>query len=417
MVIGVLLAGGAGCGEDPALGGGPGEGTESSGGESGSTGAPESIDAQIEAFIAMRCDRASACDCAGTVGSDDCMEADTAAWEARIAAAEARGLTRDDACVAANLATLETAACRWPSAVLQDGAHLCTQYCAVYHGTAAEGAPCEAYDALVSDCAQGLLCDAGTCVDPCSRLTGLPLGQLCGAEISGPFEDCATGGYCDWQALSCIAYAQQGESCDGRTCDSELFCDWNTNTCIAAGGVGDGCGKSGYCQEDLFCDYNSAAPTCRARAVAGQSCNSVPCAGDLVCGEGSVCAEAPPAGQPCLSGRCEEGALCDWNANLCISPPVVGAACPFGECESGAWCDTAMVPEGVCSSLVSNGEACTGHGQCESGYCPRGFCEARPGDGEDCSALFICARGLVCNGATCQPTSARGPAACVYPAW
>jgi hypothetical protein len=406
----------AACGEDPALGAG-GEGDESgTTGAEGSTGEPASIDAQIEAFIAMRCERADACDCAGLVGSDDCVEADTATWEARIAAGEARELTRDDACITANLATLETAACLWPSAVLEGGEHLCTQYCAVYHGDRGMGESCEAYDSLVSDCDRGLLCDGGACVDPCARLTGLALGQTCGAETSGPFEDCASGGYCDFDTHACAALAQAGESCSDQSCADGLFCDWDSLTCVTGGDVGDSCAGTGYCREDLYCDYSDAVPTCRARGLAGQSCSTVPCAADLVC-DGSVCGEPPPVGQACLSGTCEEGAQCDWEVNVCRALPTVGDPCPFGACANGSWCDTATVPEGVCSSLVIEGEACTGHAQCESGYCPRGYCEARPAEGEDCSVLFICARGLVCDGAMCQPTSYRGPAACVYPGW
>lgn len=410
------VLGASACGGDEALGaGGEGDDDTSSGDDEG-TGDPAGIDAQIEAFVATRCEQASACDCAGTFGSDDCVEAGTAVWEARIAAAGDRELTRDEACLAANLATLETAGCRWPSAVLAGGAHLCSEFCAVWHGDKAMGEACEAYDPLVSDCAQGLLCDAGTCVDPCTRLTGLPLGDTCSAEQSGEFEDCATGSWCDYDTRACVPFAQESESCTGNACAESLFCDWQSNTCKSAGAAGDPCADS-YCQDDLYCDWSATNPTCRARGLAGQSCASVPCADGFVCGDASVCVEPPPAGQPCASGACAEGALCDWEVNACVALPVVGQPCPYGECGSGAWCDASVAPDTVCASLVANGEACTGHSQCESGYCPRGFCEARPSEGEDCSVLFICERGLVCNGSTCQPTSFRGPAACVYPGW
>lgn len=411
-LLGVAIAG---CGGDEALGAGAGD-DEGSSSDGATTGEPLTVDAAIEAFVATRCERAAACDCAGVVGTEACVEADTAAWEARVAAGEERGLTRDAACMNDNLAALEDAACRWPSVALVDGQHLCSTFCALYFGERQAGEACEAYDALVSDCAQGLLCDAGVCADPCGVLTGLPIGQTCGTEMVGAYEECTEGSFCDWTSSACRATASLGDDCSNVACDDTLWCNWETNRCATVAGLGESCATDGRCQDDLYCDYASGTPTCQTLRLEGESCASVPCAEGLSC-NGVVCLAPAPAGQPCAGGLCAEGALCNWDVDVCEGAPGIGAACLFGECGSEAFCDTSTDPNGICAAIQADGQACTGHAQCDSGYCPRGYCEARPAEGEDCSVLQICARGLVCNGTTCQPTSYRGPAACVYPGW
>jgi hypothetical protein len=405
----------AGCGDDPALGGG--NATEDTGGDTDSEteGSASVVEERVAAFVTARCEQMAECGCAGASDVDACVETSDAIWASRLLAGEQRGLVLDEACLVDNLVALETAACRWPSTVYA-GEHLCERYCGVFHGDRPAGASCDGYDAVVSDCAAGLMCSAGVCVEPCGPLTGLSVGQYCVAEGSGPFEDCTEAAYCDWQTTTCQTYATAGESCQSINCGPGLGCDWQTQICVSAPTEGESC-LAVPCADSLQCSYeNDGTARCRARGLAGESCTNVACAEGLVC-NGVTCEGPPGPGQPCPSGQCSDGAVCDWDINLCRARPSLGESCLFGQCADDLWCDSGTDPAGVCVSRKLNGEACTGHSQCADAYCPRGYCEARPAEGEDCTNLFICEPGLVCDGETCRSTDYRGPAACVYDGW
>ncbi len=406
----------AGCGDDVDLGGSGGGDTAGTGGDTDTEGEPQGLDDRVVDFVATRCAQMAECDCAGAGNVDACVTESEAVWTSRMLVGEQRGLTLDEACLEDNLVALETAECRWPSTVYA-GEHLCDRYCSVFFGEAQLGAACEAYDSVVSDCAPGLMCSNGTCVDPCTPLTGLSVGSYCRTEFGADFDDCTEGSFCDWQTQTCQPLAQLGQPCDFEQCAPGLWCDWNSATCRTAAAEGAPCDSSNQCADGLWCNWaDDGAQRCRAPAKLGEQCQDIGCEEGLAC-DGFTCVNPPPAGLACVQGQCDDSAVCDWDTNTCRARPTQGASCLFGVCADELWCDTGTDPLGVCVTVNANGEACTGHTQCGSGFCPRGFCEARPGLDEDCENVGICERGLVCNGLTCQPTDYRGPAACVYDGW
>lgn len=416
LLVATVALGMSACGDDVDIGGSGGEQTDgSSGGETDTEGEPNELDPRITNFVASRCDQMSTCDCTESSDVDACVDESEAVWKSRMIAGQERGLTLDEACLDDNLVALETAECRWPSTVYA-GEHLCDRYCSVFYGSKAAGQPCEAYDSVVSDCAPGLMCNNGACIDPCVPLTGLSIGSYCRSDMGGDFDDCTEGAFCDWETSTCQPYATLGQACDFEQCGPNLWCNWETQVCQQAASEGSSC-EFTECVQGLQCRWApDGARRCVAPALVGESCQDVNCAEGLAC-DGFTCINPPGPGLACAQGMCSDDAVCDWDINMCRARPTLGASCLFGVCADGLWCDTSTDPVGICSGVSENGLACTGHAQCESAYCPRGFCEARPGLDEDCENVFICEKGLVCNGLTCQPTDYRGPAACVYDGW
>lgn len=404
------------------------------------SGGPTATD--LYRLIDAHCHTASACACAWAVPDPEaCTPVLEARWKARISEAQRRDLTYDAACLATIVEQIEARGCLWQD----DGEALCEGFCAPFHGDRPEGESCTGDDALVSDCAQGLVCSQGTCTAPCAALTGRLQGEQCGNELFGTFDDCAgelwcnydgrceeapglgdacpngncsDGLYCDWNTNACVAGAAQGESCLERPCAGELFCDWNTNTCIPPRGEGQSCWDH-PCADGLYCQYSEfgGTATCQSLAAEGEGCSERPCQDELFCSESSVCVTAPAAGQPCLFGSvCADGLVCDLEGQ-CAPPPEEGQPCPAGVCAFGSWCDASTDPAGICAALRANDEECSGHRQCQSSYCPNGFCWPLPLEGDDCQGTDLCGGGLVCNGTTCEPTRTRAPATCSYPGW
>jgi hypothetical protein len=400
---------------------------------------------ELYRLIDAHCHSAVRCGCAFAVtGEDACTTALEARWKQRLSDGLRRELHYDAACFAAMTERIEEYGCYWANGPTP----LCESFCAPLHGERAEGEPCAADagdDGLVSDCAQGLYCLDGTCTAPCVALTGRQQGQTCAAEGGEPFDDCAPGLFCSWASGRCEPAPGLGQACSGGECADDLQCSWQTRTCVPAAGLGDTCydlpcaadlacdwetdrcvARPGLgepcrgtpCDLDLYCDWSSGSGVCRRYAAEGESCWGTPCEAELLCNEGNVCQSPPGEGQPCLFGFvCTEGLVCAPLEGLCMPPPAEGQPCPAGECADGAWCDTSTDPDGICTARRANDEPCTGHRQCQSGYCPNGFCWPLPLEGDGCQGAGICGGGLVCNGTTCEPTLARGPAACSYGGW
>lgn len=411
LVSGSVAVGG--CSEPDDLGAAADSGDE--GDTEGDTEGEGSTEQLIADIATTQCSFIDGCGCVNREGGQACEDEVTATWEARLADGAARGLTFDASCMDQTLARMGLQECRFNESSI---GHVCNSFCAVYSGTQALGAACTSSDPQVSDCAQGLVCWGGACEEPCNVLTGMPEGATCRAEEFGEqFDDCAGGLYCDWESQQCIRGAAFGEPCQNNECGEGLYCDWQADACRLEATEGESC-QTRECVDGLFCDWEF--DICRARGQLGDSCDNVPCAEGWVC-NGTVCAAPPNAGSECLSGSCAAGALCDWNNEIpmCVTAPRDGQPCLFGGCEEGLWCDFSDPerPDGLCTLPVAYGEACSGHLQCETVYCPAGYCLDRPGLGEDCSGAGVCARGLVCDGATCLETDNRAPAACVYKGW
>jgi hypothetical protein len=380
-------------------------------------GGPGPTATELYALIDLHCSSATACGCAWAVVEEDaCVPELETRWKARLSEAQRRELRYDAECFASLSAQIDQWRCYWPGGDIP----LCDGFCAPFHGDRAEGDDCEGDDALVSDCAQGLVCREGTCTAPCAALDGRQQGEVCGNELQGNYDDCAAGLWCSWSGICEVAPAA-GDPCFEGNCGDELYCDWNTSTCVARPGEGELCWDT-PCADGLYCDWQTKAepPYCRRFAQEGEPCDQRECADELWCIDGLRCVAAPEEGEPCLFGSvCADGIVCQLESGLCVAPPEEGQPCVENTCASGSWCDTAMDPTGVgiCAPRLANDEMCSGHRQCQSGYCPNGFCWPVPLEGEGCEGAGLCAGGLVCNGTTCEPTLTRAPAACIYPGW
>lgn len=400
---------------------------------------------ELYRLIDAHCQSATRCGCAWAVTDEDaCTSELEARWKDRLSEGVARNLTYDATCFAAMTTRIEEYGCYWADGEMP----LCESFCAPLHGDQPEGEPCQAdaeEDGLVSNCAQGLYCLDGRCAAPCAALSGRREGETCANEMSGPYDDCATGLLCSWASGKCEAAPGLGDACVDGECAEGLYCYWDSNVCVSAAGLGQPCldvpcaegltcawetnrcvqppgeGQPCFdspCADDLFCDYSSGNGICRGYAAEGEDCWNLPCEEELWCNENNRCTAPPTEGQPCLLGFvCAEGLACDPIQQLCVAPPAEGQPCPAGECADGAWCDTATDPNGICTARRAIDEPCAGHRQCESNYCPNGFCWATPLEGDGCEGTGVCAGGLVCNGTTCEPTPTRGPAACSYGGW
>lgn len=369
---------------------------------------------ELRALARKQCEHAESCRCAGTGRDADCLEERRALWDARVDEARDLGLRYDAACVEAIAARLEEYGCASAAAGPE---HLCASYCAVFHGDRELGTSCQRHDDTVSDCAQGLVCREGSCVEPCPALTGRTEGQRCMSEEGVAIEDCAHDLHCSWQSGLCEAPAQAGESCASRDCATDLWCDYTTSFCRASLGEGEPC-ETGRCDQGLFCDWNSGPGECRPSSRAGESCSERTCADGLWCDyDAMICREPGQEGASCSYGPCASGFVCDFSTEKCVMPPGEGQPCLNGACHPGTWCDVDAMPEPQCMARKQTGEPCSGHAQCESVYCPTGFCRDRPGEGEDCSVLPICENGLVCDTGVCVPAVVEGPAVCAFPGW
>lgn len=371
---------------------------------------------QLGALAASQCEAASDCACELTAAQGGCTSQLEDTWLARLRAGGDLGLAWDAACVETIAAQLEDAGCSWPAA---GTANPCRDFCQVFHGDRAEGESCDGHDALVSSCAQGLLCDAGRCVAPCAALSGLPEGARCFDTDAGTSLDrCAEGLRCLFPAGRCAQAPAAGSPCLEGQCEDDSYCDWNTDVCRSLPGLGENCDYA-QCREGLACAWNEVDFTSRCVMAAGEgeSCSNTSCVQGLSCSGATQTCRAPGGeGDPCDVG-CREGLACNYDSNVCEPPPPVGAPCPSGECAVGAWCDFSVVFDGVCRPGAALGEACMGHRECASGYCPAGYCDRLPELGESCRETLACGVGTSCDGDVCRPSVTRGPAVCVYEGW
>lgn len=342
-------------------------------------------DETIAAAVTRQCEVVEACPCAGWLFADQsCERTWTERWQQRAAEGDEHNLQYDASCMQTQLDLLEQLRC--DPARPEWRAPLCTSYCGVWHGTRALGESCEGFDAVVSTCAQGLVCDAGVCVEPCSVLSGLREGEPC-MNLGNRFDDCAMGLYCSYSTGLCEAVAQHGESCWDDLCADGLYCRSSADpTCVS---VVSSCFDSG-CDDGFECLGSGETWICRESRDA-----------DL----GATCAN---------SRRCVTGAFCNYGNDRCEATSTEGQSCVSGECADGLWCDRV---QDACIPLLADADECTGHSQCASGYCPQGYCERPPGPDEACGVQLACDFGLACVDNVCQPATARGSAACLYRGW
>jgi hypothetical protein len=176
------------------------------------------------------------------------------------------GLAYDGTCPAQELEYIESLACR---GAIPSGPDICVPPCNVWHGGQQAGFACQVLASSPelglgwSNCAQGLNCVAGLCVNPCQG----------GGQI----------------------LPQIGQPCPQGICAAGAMCD-ETMTCVAA----------------------TPLPT------AGQPCLDGACNPDVaVCVQAAnTCAALPTTGQPCVEGQCDANSMCNIDS-LCVARPAL----------------------------------------------------------------------------------------------
>lgn len=240
--------------------------------------------------------------------------------------------------------------------------------CTYAYGTVAAGQPCVDHGDEISECARGLFCHEGVCIDTCEPL---PLDAACNNEPRA----CAEGLFCDLAADRCAPVAEEGESCGEQPCASGLFCQGGVQAvCQPVQAAGGPCEGDHACEAGLKCVTSGDESACGPPLGAGEVCDMFdddPCEAGLRCittADGSACQSPFGAGEACDgfdTHPCEDGLICrpdGMGGQSCGTEPRLGEPC-FFECERGAWCDDT----GVCARLPSEGLPCI-NGECDIGY-------------------------------------------------
>lgn len=234
-------------------------------------GLPESE--WVSQYSAMRCELAHVeCDCSDPYlpSQDVCLDLNTQVVEMWGNQARAAGLVYDGNCAAEVLAWLEQSGCDTYSELEYAECVVCSSPGGVYHGNVGEGAAC-AMHGLYSDCASGLSCLFGTCVDSCAddyEPPSIGEGELCTDVNSYPL----------------------------GLCEAPLLCNTDTHVCVSVPAIGEAC-PDGYCQDGAYCP-----------------------------GTG-FCVESPADGEPCPGGVCASyGSVCraqDGGPEICVAEALI----------------------------------------------------------------------------------------------
>ena len=234
----------------------------------------------------------------------------------------------------------------------------------------APGAACErpgqcadvASSGGLGHCVDGVCCDSG-CGGACESCNSAGAEGTCTPVPAGTDPDGVCGRYtCDGQVGSCAG------ACDGQSgtgCKPDSRCDVLTNSCMPKLETGQGCGLPGDCASGFCVDGVCCSGTCGG---ACESCNQQGFAG--------ICLPAPAGTDP--------DSDCTANASVCSGrreiPGVLDPCAPLGSsscaddatCGDGRYC---LLPEGICLDLLPNGSPWDGTvGHCASGQEADGVC-------------------------------------------
>jgi hypothetical protein len=307
-------------------------------------------------------------------------------------------------------------------------------------------------------CADGLLCDDGTCGPPPSSVG--TRGQRC---REGRAERCDDGLVCDPARFVCGAVVPVGSACTGTgaatvVCEPGTYCS-SAGGCVLPGAEGGPCGVPSTlegqrpCNDDLVCGSIGCRPRpppsgfaeclsdgdcpedsvcvtqergCVRRGVAGGVCEP----GPVPCRDGSPCVGIStgtslepasarcgvPVGGVAEGGSCSEtGTVCaaglvcvTWSPRTCMRPGTLRAPCRTGGATPA--CDGALVCSwGVCIPPTEPGDACvlvSSSYLCSTGQeCAltglRYRCANEGAPGTSCGESSPCLAGSVCAAGTC----------------
>lgn len=262
----------------------------------------------VEAAVSAElCDRVFSCSCdQGRYYSDvlECQE-DAARLAERLedlpTAYSRSSLTYDPACVGQIIDQLAEIGC----GIDVPGPPACERPCHYYFGPRGKGEACEFTGVALSDCAQGLECSGGRCIDPCGGLND---------ECTG--SSCAPGLMCSPLSSTCRPPPEEGRPCLDNRCGDGFYCDFEdqSETCKALPAVGELCLDGSTCADGLFCTaVDPASPMIERRCFAPQPLQS-PCQGHAQCESGycpaAFCQARPGNGEACPAEVCAEGLDC-----------------------------------------------------------------------------------------------------------
>lgn len=204
--------------------------------------------------------------------------------------AQEAGLTYDGHCLAEKIARIQGEGCDTAQAAVDSDDDPASPWgaghCSVFHGSGTLGEPCKLVDRewRLSDCAQGLSCHDGRCIDPCAAAAKL------GARCSPFSVACAPGEICTGGGRPCLPgrLAGTGELC-GRMGDTLVECT-----------------ADHWCHERNDCSGESE---CTPKLEVGVSCWLDRSCASGFCADGR-CQVGPVTGEACISGRCLEGREC-----------------------------------------------------------------------------------------------------------
>ena len=254
-------------------------------------------------LAAVECAFYFSCECEDYGYPDEafCRDSLEGLYDALVDPARKAGLTFDPQCAQEAVDSYASEVCLDSvfDGVESDGT---CSYCSIYHGDKAVGEDCTIY-AEFDDCATGLYCDEGKCVDPC-------------------------------------AVAAQGEPCDSGSidgCEPGFHCPLDEDpVCTKTPTMGEAC--EFLCAGDLYCSFDGV---CAATPKLGEACEG-PCAEGSACSNDGVCVEPPGPDEECASGECRDDSYCDWgdlegdDPAMCRARKAAGEDCvDFSECLSG----------------------------------------------------------------------------------
>lgn len=243
-----------------------GEGDEETG------GLPESE--WVAEYATATCQLAHVeCECSDplTPSLDECLGFYTQMLEMGGEEALAAGLVYDETCAAEAVAWKEQFGCGAWADLQGTDCSVCSTPMGVYHGDLGLGAPCVTYGHF-SDCASGLFCPFGVCV------------ELCGSSEPPSLDEGETCIDADYNLLG--------------LCDStaKLRCDVAMGVCVPVPAIGEAC-------PDGYCEYGTH------------------------CGPSDICIESPADGEPCPDGECAAfGSACevqDQGPAICVPEAMV----------------------------------------------------------------------------------------------
>ena len=311
-------------------------------------------------------------------------------------------------------------------------------------------------------CAEGEVCEEGTCVAACKASCE---GKLCGDDGCGGLcgtcpatETCNDAGQCE--ASACEA------SCEGKTCgddgcggvcglcaDGEACVNGACEVAVPEEGCGgvsfEGCCDGSmlkYCENDEVkeidcsagsgaCGWNAeggyydcgtegdADPSganpqiCEGGSACEPSCEGVTCGNDGCGGTCGTCAE----GEACLEGACVVSACGDGQIEGCEGECISATWYGDGYCDTALNCEALEYDGGDCPLPCAEGEvydcndACVDAALVGDGTCQENLqCQGSEWDGGDCEPSCDEGQVLSCND-TCVLESWLGDGYCDPP--